>query len=110
MLTQRDMPGSGAMGSSLGNWEFLSQTNEYANCVPDEDRFKFVDDLSALEIINLINIGLSPYNMKNHIPSDIPDHGQFIESTHLKSQDYLQKINSWSEKHKTWFLKKKPKH
>ena len=40
----RQLPGGGAMGASLGNWEFLSQTNNNADCVPVEDRFKFVDD------------------------------------------------------------------
>ena len=39
----RQMPGSGAMGSTIGNWEFDSQTNHNADCVPVEDRFKFVD-------------------------------------------------------------------
>ena len=34
------LPGGGAMGASLGNWEFLSQTNDSANCVQEEDRFK----------------------------------------------------------------------
>ena len=53
------------MGASLGNWEFLSQTNDNADCIPQDDRFKFVDDLSTLEIINLITIGLSSFNTKN---------------------------------------------
>ena len=33
--------------------EFLSQTNDNADCVPVYDRFKFVDDLAILEVINL---------------------------------------------------------
>ena len=37
----RKLPGGGAMGASLGNWEFLSQTNDNADCVPEDDRFKF---------------------------------------------------------------------
>ena len=32
------------MGASLGNWEFLSQTNDNADCIPEQDRFKFVND------------------------------------------------------------------
>ena len=50
------MPGSGAMGSSLGNWEFDSQTNNNADCVPEQDRYKFIDDLTVLEIVSLIKI------------------------------------------------------
>ena len=74
----RKLPGGGAMGASLGNWEYLSQSNDSADCVPEEDRFKFVDDLSTLEIINLMTIGLSSLLVKNHVPNDIPSHGQFI--------------------------------
>ena len=39
MSKSRNMPGSGAMGSCLGNWEFDSQTNHSADCIPEEDRF-----------------------------------------------------------------------
>ena len=96
----RKLPGGGAMGASLGNWEYLSQSNDSADCVPEEDRFKFVDDLSTLEIINLLTIGLSSLSMKHHVPSDIPEHGQFIHSENLKSQKYLKEINSWTESKK----------
>ena len=60
----RKLPGGGAIGANLGNWDFFSQTNNNADCVPLEDRFKFVDDLSTLEIINLLTIGMSSFNMK----------------------------------------------
>ena len=33
----RKLPGGGAMGANLGNWEFLSQTNNNADCVPLEE-------------------------------------------------------------------------
>ena len=97
------------MGASLGNWEFLSQTNDNADCVPADDRFKFVDDLTTLEIINLINIGLSSFRMKSQVPSDIPVHGQFIEGSNLKSQQYLNQINSWTDDHKMVISEKKTK-
>ena len=61
----RKLPGGGAMGASLGNWEFLSQTNDNADCVPVDDRFKFVDDLNSLEDINLLTIGLSSFHAKS---------------------------------------------
>ena len=35
----RKLPGGGAMGASLGNWEYLSQSNDSADCVPEEDHF-----------------------------------------------------------------------
>ena len=77
MSKPRKLPGGGAMGASLGNWEYLSKSNDSTDCVPERDRFRFVDDLSTLEVIDLLTIGLSK---RNHIPSGIPSHGQFINS------------------------------
>ena len=77
------------MGANLGNWEFLSQTNNNADCVPEEDRFKFDDDLSTIEIINLLTIGLSSFNMKGQVPSDIPTHGQFVDSSNSESDKQM---------------------
>ena len=92
MSEPRKLPGGGAMGANLGNWEFLSQTNDNAECVPVEDRFKFVDDLSTIEVINLLTIGLSSLYMKSQVPSDIPVHGQFVDGDNTKSQQYLNQI------------------
>ena len=93
----RNLPGSGAMGANLGNWEFLSQTNDNADCIPANDRFKFVDDLSTIEVINLLTIGLSLLYVKNQVPSDLPTHGQYVDNNNTKSQQYLNKINEWAE-------------
>ena len=61
----RLLNGGGPQGTFLGILEYLSQSNGNANCVPPENRFKFIDDLTALEILNLLLIGLSSLNMKN---------------------------------------------
>ena len=105
----RKLPGGGAMGASLGNREFLSQTNDNADCVPEEDRFKFVDDLTTLEIINLLTVGLSSFFMKSQVPSDIPEHGQVVDGKNLKSQRYLQQLDEWTENHKMVISEKKTK-
>jgi hypothetical protein len=105
----RKMPGSGAMGSSIGNWEFDSQTNNNADCVPEKDRFKFVDDLSVLEIINLLNIGLASHNFRQQITNNIPTHGQIIPSSNLKSQTYIEEINRWTNNQQMIISEKKTK-
>ena len=60
------------MRACLGNWEFLSQTNDNAECVPGDDRFRFVDELTTLEVINLLTVGLSSIYMKSQVPSELP--------------------------------------
>lgn len=96
----RNMPGGGPQGGTMGIWSYLSQSNNNADCVPQEDRFKFVDDLTFLEIINLLSVGLASYNVKNHVPSNILDNNQFVSSDLLKSQTYLETINEWTENQK----------
>ena len=87
-------------GSSFGIWEYLSQSNDNAQCLDPEDRFKFVDDLSFIEIIYLLNVGIASYNIHAHVPTDIPTHNQIIPSQNLKTQGYLEKINDWTKKTK----------
>ena len=106
MSAPRKQPGSGAQGASLGNQEFLSQTNNNCDSVPEDNRFKYVDDLTTLEIIKLLSVGLQKYDFKSHVPSDVPIGGYFVNSVNLKSQEYLNKINTWTINHK---MKKKHK-
>ena len=81
----------------MGILEYLSQTNNNADFLPDDERFKFIDDLSILDIINLISIGLSSYNTKLHVPSDVAQHNQFIPPANLKSQQYLDNLSEWTD-------------
>ena len=97
------------MGSILGNWEFDSQTNNNADCIPAEDCFKFVDNLTFLEIVNLVNIGISSHNTRQQVPNDVPTHGQIVDGSHLKSQEYLDQINLWSDNQQTIVSEKKRK-
>ena len=92
--SERELKGGGPQGGSLGIWEYLSQSNDNADCVDENERFKFVDDLSFLEIIQLLNIGLATYNLKQHVPSNIPVHNQILDAKHLKSQQQLSTINA----------------
>ena len=89
----RKMHGGGPQGATLGILEYLSQSNNSSDCVPEGDRFKFIDDLTILEIINLLTVGISSFNLKLQIPNDIPDHGQFIPPTNLKSKEWLDQID-----------------
>ena len=92
----RNLPGGGAMGATFGILEFLSQTNNNIDCVPEEDRFKWVDDVSILEIISMI-INIVHLITKPSVPSDLPNHGQWIPAENLKSQNYLTEINKWTK-------------
>ena len=107
--TVRELNGGGPQGATFGIWEYLAQSNRNADCVNPDYRFKFVDDLTVLEKINLLIVGLSSFNSKAYVPSDIPDHNQFIPANNLKSQEYLEEIRSWTENQKMILNDKKTK-
>ena len=79
--------GGGPQGATLGILEYLSQSNNSADLVSVEDRFKFVDDLSLLEIVDLLIVGITSYNIKQHIASDVLVHNQY------KIQIFWSQIN-----------------
>ena len=82
----RKVNGGGPQGATIGLLEYLSQSNDNSDCVSESERFKFLDDLSILEIVNLLTIGITSYNLKYQIPSDVPQHNQYIPSENLVSQ------------------------
>ena len=62
-----------------------------------------------LEIVDLLTVGITSYNLKMHVPSDIPVHNQYIPAENLKSQEWLQKINQWTIQQKMLINEKKTK-
>ena len=107
--TERKLNGGGPQGATFGLWEYLVQSNDNSDCVDPDYRFKFVDDLTVLEKVNLLLIGLASFNSHVSVPSNIPDHNQFIPAENLQSQKYLEQIQDWSEKQKMILNQKKTK-
>ena len=91
------LPGGGPQGGIMGILEYLSQSNNNVDFLDLDEKFKYIDDCSIIELVNLIMHGLSSYNFKHHVASDIGTHGQFIDVQHLKSQTYLNRIDSWTK-------------
>ena len=59
-----------------------------------------MDDLTVLEIVNLLTVGITSFNIKNQVPNDIPQHNQYIPPENLVSQQYIDSINEWTKDHK----------
>ena len=98
--TVRQVTGGGPQGATIGLLEYMSHSNNCADNVSESDRFRFLDDLSILEIINLLTVGLSSFNLKQQIPNDIAKHNQFIPPDNLQSQEWLDAISSWTDNQK----------
>ena len=107
MAASRKVKGGGLQGATIGLLEYLSQSNNCADIVSESERFRFLDDLSILEIINLLTVGLASFNIKYQVPNDIKTHNQFIPSQNLKSQEWLNWISFWTDTQKMLINTKK---
>ena len=55
-------------------------------------------------------MGIASYNIRAHVPSDVPVHNQIIVAENLKSQQQLSDINIWTGKMKMQLNEKKTKN
>ena len=110
MSSTKNLPGGGPQGTSLGIWSYLSQTNDNPEGADNKDIFKFVDDKTTLEVLNLLNIGIASHNFKANIPNNILTSNLKIPSDNLKTQDYMDKIERWTEEKKMKVNEKKTKN
>ena len=105
----RDLPGGGPQGSWFGGLEFDVNSNSNADHVEPDMRFKFVDDMSLLELINLLAIGLIQYDVKSHVPSDVKVGSMFLPSSNCKSQSILDEVAEWTDSKKMMLNEDKSK-
>ena len=106
--SMRNLPGGGPQGATLGILEYTSQSNHNCDFVEADMRYKFVDDLSILEKINLINIGATSYNFRQHVASDVGINQLFVPSSNLKAQNYLNNIQEWTKNKINCFARRRP--
>ena len=98
--------GGGPQGTLMGGIEYIVQSDDNANIVHVDDRFKYIDDLSVLELILLSGI-LTDYNFQDHIASDIGIDQKFLPPTSINSQSIIDHISNWTIENKMKLNEKK---
>ena len=93
------LPGGGPQGTLIGLIEYFVQSNDNADCVDPDMRFKYVDDLTVLELVMMAGL-LSEYNFKQHVASDIGIDEKYVSATNLKTQENINSIADWTEENK----------
>jgi hypothetical protein len=88
--------GGGPQGTLLGQIEYLVQSNDNADIVSPDDRFKYIDDLSVLQLICLSGL-LIDYDFQHHVASDVGVDDQFLPAEHYQMQDSLDYISNWTK-------------
>lgn len=51
----KDLPGGRPQGCTLGLDSYKRQSNNNSQLISQNDKFKWIDDLTALEVINIVN-------------------------------------------------------
>ena len=110
MSSSRQLPGGGPQGTSLGIWSYLSQTNDNPEEASEKDIYKFVDDKSLVEVVNLQNVGMASHNFRNSVPSNVPTSNIIIRNENLRTQKYVRDIDHWTEQKKMKLNSKKTKN
>ena len=88
--------GGGPQGSWSGQQSYIISSDDNADCVPEDDRYKFCDDLSILELI-MLGDALTEYNFWEHVASDVGVDQRFLPAQGLDTQLNLDKIALWTE-------------
>ena len=89
---KKNVTGGGIQGGTTGILEFISLTKGNLDFVGQDQGFKFADDSSCLEVLNLLSLGLSSYNAKYQVPSDVATSKLFLPTTECQTQTYFDKI------------------
>ena len=82
------------------------KSNDNADCVDPDMRFKYMDDLTVLELVLLANL-LTEYNFKLHVASDFGIDKYYVPATSLASQSNIEGIANWTIENKMKLNKEK---
>ena len=88
--------GGGPQGTLLGQLAYLAQSNDNADIVLPEDRFKFIDDLSVLQLVCLSGL-LTDYDFLQHVASDIGIDDQYLSPDTNPTQTNLNYVSNWTD-------------
>ena len=70
-------------------------SNDNADIVSADDRFKYIDDLTLLQLVCLSGL-LTDYNFKEHVASDIGVGQSFLPADSFQTQDHLNYVSNWT--------------
>ena len=80
----------------IGQIMYFVQSNDNADCVSPEDRLKYIDDLSILQIVILADL-VTNYNFSEHVASDIGIDQLFLPASSYDTQQQLDSISDWTD-------------
>ena len=89
--SEHSLNGGGPQGTLIGQIEYLVNSNDNADIVKPEDRYKYIDDLSVLELVMMTGL-LKQYDFHAHVASDIPIDHLYLNPSAFNTQATLDDI------------------
>ena len=93
---EHGLVGGGPQGTLLGLIEYLVQSNDAADCVSKDDRYKYIDDLTILELVLLSGL-LMEFDCHQTVPSDIGIDEMYLPPESCATQGNLNTISDWTD-------------
>jgi len=87
--------GGSPQGSWMGQMAYISASDDAAGGLEDEEKFKFCDDLTILELIAVGGM-LTEYNFEQHVASDIAVDQMYLDPSNLKTKQTLNELETWT--------------
>jgi hypothetical protein len=94
-----DLIGGGPQGSIIGQLLYIIASNDVVQDIPNDDKFKYIDDLSIVEEVRH-KPNLMEYDVLQHVPSDVATGQRFLPHSTFKTQDINNQITQWTEQNK----------
>jgi hypothetical protein len=88
--------GGGPQGSQTGQATYVTASDDNAYHVPEDDRFKYCDDVHMLELVMLGEV-LMEYDFWEHVASDVGVDQMFIDPQACQTPQYLETVACWTE-------------
>ena len=89
--------GGGPQGTLLGGLEYLVQSNDNADTISADDKFRYIDDLSLLQLV-LISGLLVEYDFHQHVASDIATDMKDLPADTYNIQSNINNIAQWTDR------------
>mgnify|MGYP003335411387 FL=1 len=89
------MIGGGPQGSVIGQLLYIIASDDVAEDTPEDEKFKYIDDLSLLEAVKTKD-KLIEYDVHRRVPSDVGTSQLFLPTTAFQSQTRNENIAEWT--------------
>ena len=91
LISYLGLIGGGPQGTLIGQLEYLVLSNNNADTVSADDRYKYIDDLTVLQLVCLSGL-LTEYNFTEHVASDIGVGQTYLPADSYPIQDHIKLI------------------